>query len=110
MRAPRTIRPAPRGPLSPKWRNWQTRQVQDLVPVKGVEVRVLSSALAATLRRKDLRERRVSPFFVARDGPASRMAPNTVTAVLILDCPNCGEHVEIPSLSVEPPAVRFDPR
>src|SRR5262245_44554764 len=28
----------------PKWRNWQTRQVQDLVPVKGVEVRVLSSA------------------------------------------------------------------
>ena len=31
--------------LLPKWRNWQTRQVQDLVPVKGVEVRVLSSAL-----------------------------------------------------------------
>ena len=29
----------------PKWRNWQTRQVQDLVPVKGVEVRVLSSAI-----------------------------------------------------------------
>ena len=28
----------------PKWRNWQTRQVQDLVPVQGVEVRVLSSA------------------------------------------------------------------
>jgi Protein of unknown function (DUF2442) len=34
----------------PKWRNWQTRQVQDLVPVKGVEVRVLSSAfIAATM-------------------------------------------------------------
>src|SRR6516165_5803127 len=31
--------------IKPKWRNWQTRQVQDLVPVKGVEVRVLSSAL-----------------------------------------------------------------
>ena len=31
----------------PKWRNWQTRQVQDLVPVKGVEVRVLSSAPCA---------------------------------------------------------------
>jgi hypothetical protein len=29
----------------PKWRNWQTRQVQDLVSVKDVEVRVLSSAL-----------------------------------------------------------------
>ena len=29
----------------PKWRNWQTRQVQDLVPVKGVEDRVLSSAI-----------------------------------------------------------------
>jgi integrase len=32
----------------PKWRNWQTRQVQDLVPVKGVEVRVLSSAVLVT--------------------------------------------------------------
>src|SRR5437764_4309877 len=32
----------------PKWRNWQTRQVQDLVPVKGVEVRVLSSAVLST--------------------------------------------------------------
>src|SRR5438270_13735969 len=32
-------------PPVPKWRNWQTRQVQDLVPVTGVEVRVLSSAL-----------------------------------------------------------------
>src|SRR5258708_2972943 len=29
---------------TPKWRNWQTRQVQDLVSVKDVEVRVLSSA------------------------------------------------------------------
>src|SRR6266480_2016924 len=45
MRAPRPIRPDPtRGPVSPKWRNWQTRQVQDLVPLTGVEVRVLSSA------------------------------------------------------------------
>jgi hypothetical protein len=33
---------------APKWRNWQTRQVQDLVSVKDVEVRVLSSALAKT--------------------------------------------------------------
>ena len=31
----------------PKWRNWQTRQVQDLVSVKDVEVRVLSSALSS---------------------------------------------------------------
>ena len=32
-------------PSKPKWRNWQTRQVQDLVLVKGVQVQVLSSAL-----------------------------------------------------------------
>src|SRR5262245_39174074 len=29
----------------PKWRNWQTRQLQELVPVQGVQVQVLSSAL-----------------------------------------------------------------
>ena len=34
----------------PKWRNWQTRQVQDLVPVTGVEVQVLSSALQIRAR------------------------------------------------------------
>lgn len=28
----------------PRWRNWQTRNVEVVVPVKGVEVRVLSSA------------------------------------------------------------------
>src|SRR5437764_12721075 len=43
--------------LLPKWRNWQTRQVQDLVPLTGVEVRVLSSALQAlkgvTARSRD---------------------------------------------------------
>ena len=27
-----------------KWRNWQTRKIQVLVPVQGVEVQVLSSA------------------------------------------------------------------
>lgn len=32
----------------PKWRNWQTRQLQELVSVKEVEVRVLSSALKFT--------------------------------------------------------------
>ena len=32
-------------PLGPGWRNWQTRKVQVLVPVKGVEVRVLFRAL-----------------------------------------------------------------
>src|SRR6516164_10581648 len=36
----------------PKWRNWQTRQVQDLVPVKGVEVRVLSSAVTHLVTRR----------------------------------------------------------
>jgi len=30
---------------------WQTRNIQDLVPVKGVEVRVLSSAVKKGLRR-----------------------------------------------------------
>ncbi len=29
----------------PEWRNWQTRQVEGLVPVKGVQVQVLSPAL-----------------------------------------------------------------
>src|SRR5262245_36945925 len=28
-----------------EWRNWQTRQVEGLVPVKGVQVQVLSPAL-----------------------------------------------------------------
>src|SRR5580658_7249983 len=30
-----------------EWRNWQTRQVEGLVPVKGVQVQVLSPALQA---------------------------------------------------------------
>ena len=29
----------------PEWRNWQTRQVEGLVPVMGVQVQVLSPAL-----------------------------------------------------------------
>src|SRR5581483_3067289 len=41
-----TFRPRPG---LPKWRNWQTRQLQELVPVTGVEVRVLSSALQKSL-------------------------------------------------------------
>src|SRR6266481_2611680 len=46
VRAPGIIIRAPYRSPQPKWRNWQTRQVQDLVPVKGVEVRVLSSAVS----------------------------------------------------------------
>jgi hypothetical protein len=30
-------------PLRPEWRNWQTRRIQNPVPVKGVWVRVPSS-------------------------------------------------------------------
>ncbi len=33
--------------MKPEWRNWQTRQVEGLVPVKGVQVQVLSPALKA---------------------------------------------------------------
>ena len=29
----------------PEWRNWQTRQVEGLVPVMGVQVQVLSPAI-----------------------------------------------------------------
>ena len=32
----------------PEWRNWQTRQVEGLVPVMGVQVQVLSPALSST--------------------------------------------------------------
>ena len=32
-------------PFQPEWRNWQTRMVQVHVPVKGVEVQILSPVL-----------------------------------------------------------------
>jgi hypothetical protein len=44
------------------WRNWQTRKIQALVPVKGVEVQLLSSAffcnssLRAKTNRQDAKE------------------------------------------------------
>jgi hypothetical protein len=33
--------------IRPEWRNWQTRQVEGLVPVMGVQVQVLSPALCS---------------------------------------------------------------
>ncbi len=47
--------------LLPKWRNWQTRQLQELVPVQGVQVQVLSSAL---MQDEGLRRGGVNPFCV----------------------------------------------
>ena len=42
----------------PEWRNWQTRQVEGLVPVMGVQVQVLSPAFAT----KGLRAIRAESF------------------------------------------------
>lgn len=38
----------------PRWRNWQTRYVEVVVPAKGLEVRVLSSAPLVILEDKSL--------------------------------------------------------
>jgi hypothetical protein len=40
--------------IRPEWRNWQTRQVEGLVPVMGVQVQVLSPALYLALSRYTL--------------------------------------------------------
>src|SRR5216684_4619563 len=48
--------------IRPEWRNWQTRQVEGLVPVMGVQVQVLSPALVTV---KGFTSRRREPFFVA---------------------------------------------
>ena len=53
----------------PGWRNWQTRQVEGLVPVKGVQVQVLSPALDEAQGYSAQTDSFTKPATTNRDNP-----------------------------------------
>src|SRR5713101_5693796 len=89
VRAPGIIIRARYRSPQPKWRNWQTRQVQDLVPVMGVEVRVLSSA---PFRPRAYDDRVVSPSCLAEPFSANlAVLSSTLLSLMVPPFPTLPE-------------------
>src|SRR5690606_35309452 len=70
----------------PKWRNWQTRRIQNPVPVTGVRVRVPPSALAGSRLLAGRSTVTQSATAQTAGGSRPHRVPGTVAASLVAQC------------------------